>query len=148
MTIQITMTNTVRNIFIKVPNKFIWIYFATLVLMGSSSLDMFPDKMFWIAWVVLMSMYVYCFYLLYKFYSSKALKHIIINSDMDIVLVYQLPKYMRSHDYITIRQCIKIAVKGNVMKLLENGKYIAKVYRNTLKNKKDWEWIINYFSTK
>ena len=93
-------------------------------------------------------MYVYGFHLLNKFFRNTSLKQIIITSDSDIMLVYTKLKHGGSYDYKTVKQCIKIDVKGNVMKILENGKYIAKVYRNTLKNKNDWEWMINYFNNK
>ena len=144
------MNTNVINIFIKFPSKLIWIYLAIIVSLNAclSWLDIFSDTMFWILGAVFMSISFSFFHLAYKFYSSTSLKKIVINSDSNIVLVYTLPKNKKPHDYRTVRQFIKLDVKGNVMKLLENKKYIAKVYKNTLKNKNDWEWLINYFSTK
>jgi len=70
-----------------------------------------------------------------------------IDADGGIDLVYWWKQdwKTRSHDRRTRKQDIKIVVKGNIMKLRENGKYIAKVYRNTLKDRSDWEWLIDYF---
>jgi len=150
-----TIANTVcKEIPIKFPVRFIWIYTA-FVILGSRAYikwgtNRFSDTMSWIVFVISMCMIVYIFYLFHKFFNSKSLKKIVINTDDDIVLGYSMIQDWRMsaqtpYDRRTKKQDITIAVKGNKMKLLEQGKPIAKVYRDTLKDKSDWEWLIDYF---
>jgi hypothetical protein len=82
-----------------------------------------------------------------KYYLSKSLKSITINANDNIILEFfsVQNRDTKSHDYLTLRWTIQVVVKGNKMELMENGKYIAKVYKDTLKDKSDWEWLINYF---
>ena len=101
--------------------------------------------MHWIVWFILMFLLIYGIHLLYKFASPNTIKQIVLDTNDNIVLIY-LFFDGSTKEYIATKPVIKIEVKGTVMKLFENGKYIAKIYKNTLKEKKDWDLLINYFN--
>ena len=140
-----------KDILIKIPYKSIWTLGSLVMILGANSSwwgNRLSDMLFWIFFIIYIYIAAYWFYLFSKFYSKKSLKQIVINADDNIVLIYQLLRHgkSRSRDYRVRKQNLKIVVKGNIMNILGNGKSIAKIYRNTLKDKNNWEWLINYFS--
>ncbi|MDL2320538.1 hypothetical protein LJC45_05345 [Alistipes sp. OttesenSCG-928-B03] len=140
-----------KSIIFRTPSTFIWIFTAIAVFVGvdlSWLTKGLPDLLFWMICIVSMGMYVIVFFLLKKYYSRKSLRRIIVSSDDNVLLVYYFLRYGNSetHDYNVRKQNIKIVVKGNVMTLWEKDEAIAKVYKDTLTDKEDWDWLINYFA--
>lgn len=136
-----------KKIIIKVPYKKIWLIFGIIILLSPTwLLDKLPDRMFWAGFIVVMTVITYFLYLLRKFYSRKSVKQITINDD-NIVFVFQLRRYGTpgSFEYSTNSQYLKVRTKGNVMNILEKGEPIARLYKNTMQDKDDWGWLINYF---
>lgn len=144
------MTDNITKIIkVKVPYVFIWTLAGVAILLGNTVpwwSRMLSDLMFGIALIAFTTTAIFIFYLFYKYYSRKSLKQLIIEDD-DIVLTYQMLRQRNpaSYEYRTIRQSISLIVKGNILNLWEHGKPIARIYRGTLRNKSDWEWLIHYF---
>ena len=139
-----------KHILIKVPYIFIWTLAGIMMFFGSTVSwwsENITDTLFWVIVVSYMPMAAYVFYLFFKYYNKKALKEILIHEDEDIVFIYQIFRQRNPdiREYTVRRRNVKIMIKRNAINLLYNGKSIAKIYRNTLKNKNDWEWLIYYF---
>ena len=132
---------------IKIPSKFIKIYgvFAITACIFNSWMGNLSSLMFGIFFFTIMLLSLYWLHLLHKYFNSKSVKQIALYANDNIVLVH-LFLNGSTKEYRVIKQIIKIETKGNVMKLLENKKCIAKIYKNTLKEKKDWDLLINYFN--
>ncbi len=139
-----------RRILIKVPVKFFWTFAIFMMVSGTTInwwSEWLSDVVFRIAFSIFMGLSIYWFRLCYVFYSRKSLKQLVIDADDHVVLIYQMLRSRNpvSYEYRTIKQSIKIVVKGRKMNLLKNGESIARIYKNTLKNKNDWDWLISYF---
>lgn len=149
-TAEIMTENVRKRILIKTPRVFIWTLIIVMILLGNS-VSLWSEKMantcFGIATGLYLGIAIYGFCLIYRFYSRKSLKQIVIHDDDDVVLIYQMLRSRTpvSYEYRARKQSIRIVIKGNKMNLLENGKSIASVYKGTLQDKNDWIWLISYF---
>ena len=108
---------------------------------------MFSDLISTIVVICLILMATYAFYLFYKFYSKTSVKKIIVTEHGDAIITYQLLRNNSSREYKAYKDNIKIKTQKNRLWLLENGKPIAKVYKDTLQDKKDWDRIIDCYRT-
>ncbi|MDL2320546.1 hypothetical protein LJC45_05385 [Alistipes sp. OttesenSCG-928-B03] len=129
----------------------IWIYFAGCILLSTNFswlIKGLSDGIFWTLFTVVFVMLVHAFHLVFKYYTPQSIRHIAIDNDDNMTLVFyavQNPD-TKSHDRELRKNSIRIIVKANSMKLLRNDNVIARVYKDTIRDKEDWDWLINYFA--
>lgn len=84
-------------------------------------------------------------YLVLKYWGISYVQTIKIYQDNTIDISYYRDIAGRGKYYYTSKSLLSVQIGRNKMKFYQGHELVAKLYKNTLRNNSDWDWLISYF---